>query len=255
MTSQPADGEPRRLGARGEPRALDHHDRAAFVHGMPSSRPRATMTPAHHVAVRVGEGDVRRDRPVVERVRAVARAVDELIADHEVAGLHVRLQRAARVGPEHPLDAQLLHRPHVGPVRDLVRRELVLQAVAGDERHAAAADLADHGRRAGRPVRRVDVHGLGRAPGTSRSRSRRTRRSPRVVIVSRSSFDVGARTFDVASSFFGATDSVVSDDVSEDVSRRVSLRVRRPSRRLGSFELAASAPSDFRVSVRRTPSP
>ena len=51
-------------------------------------------------AVRIGEADVRRDRAVVERVLAPGRAVDELIGDDEIAGLHVRLAASrTRVGP------------------------------------------------------------------------------------------------------------------------------------------------------------
>jgi hypothetical protein len=43
-----------------------------------------------------------------------------------------------------------------------VRRELVLEPVAWDEGDRPATDLADDRRRRGRPVRRLDLDGLGR---------------------------------------------------------------------------------------------
>ena len=99
-TSQPMLLEPRRLGAGREARALDDDHGAAvprrdpeLARGLDEQRPQLG-------AVRVGRGDVGRLRPVVERVRPAARAVDELVADDELAelelGLRARRTRTAR---------------------------------------------------------------------------------------------------------------------------------------------------------------
>ena len=83
--------------------------------------------------------------------------VDELVADHELAQLELRLQPAAGVRADDPPDAELAHRPDVRAVRDLRRRQLVLAAVPRQERDALAADVAEHDRRRRLPVRRVDL--------------------------------------------------------------------------------------------------
>ena len=124
---------------------------------IPSSRGRLDEQAAQLRAVGVGRGDVRRLRAVVERVRAAARAVDELVADDELAQLELGLERARGVRADDPADAELPHRPDVRPVRDRVRRQLVLAAVAREERDALAADLADRERRRRLPVRRLDL--------------------------------------------------------------------------------------------------
>ncbi len=51
----------------------------------------------------------------------------------EVPRLHLLPQTAHRAEPHRRPDAQLLERGHIGPVRDLVRRVLVVLAVAGEE--------------------------------------------------------------------------------------------------------------------------
>ena len=68
-----------------------------------------------------------------------------------------------------PADAQLLHRPDVGAVRHLRRRQRVPAAVARQERDPLAADLADRDRRRrlGRTASRP--RSPRRRPGTSRS--------------------------------------------------------------------------------------
>ena len=170
----PAGGrEPRRLRARARTAAPRSPRRCrARAAGCPARVPARRSPLAHRGAVRIGEGDVRRDRArrrTCSRGRACGRR----------AGRRSRSRRASRSaaasrtrsGPSTRRHAELLHRPHVRPVGDAVRRELVLQAVPRDERDAAAADVADHRRRAGLAVRRVDRPRSRVAPGTSRTRA------------------------------------------------------------------------------------
>ena len=125
---------------------------------MPSSRAVSTRMPPQVGAERIGGRDVRRLRALVERVLAPVRAVDELVADDELAELEVGLQRARRVRADDPPDAELLHRPDVRAVVDLRGRQLVRAAVPRQERDALAADVADRDGRRRRAVRRVDRH-------------------------------------------------------------------------------------------------
>ena len=112
--------------------------------------------------------------------RAAARPVDELVADDELTQLELGLERAGGVRADDPPHAQLAHRPDVRPVRDRVRRQLVLQAVPRQERDSAARDLAD-GEGRGRLPKGCRSRPPRRPPGTSRTRSRRTRR-PRYAV-------------------------------------------------------------------------
>ena len=152
MTSQPADRYQFDSAGR-EARALDDHDRPAVVHGDPglTGRPRQ----------RAGRGSTGRRRrcarppAVEERVGPPRRAVDQLVAQDEVARRDLRPQRARRARADDAAHAELAHRPHVGPVVHPVGRQLVVDAVAGQEGHAPVADRAEgHGRRR-RAVRRV----------------------------------------------------------------------------------------------------
>ena len=83
---------------------------------------------------------------VVEGRGAAGGAVDELVADDEVAALHVRLERAGRGRRQQPCHAEFVHRPKVRARWELVRRVLVLEAVARQERHATVCDGPDHDR-------------------------------------------------------------------------------------------------------------
>ena len=254
MTSQPADAnqaDSARVENRG-PSITTTVPRSCS--GIRSSRPFAIVTLAHRRAVRVGERDVRGDGAVVERVRPVARAVDQLVADHEVARLHGRLQRAARVRAEHAGHAELLHGPDVRPVGDPVRRELVLHAVAGDEGHRPAADVADRpaARRACRTACRRRRSRS--APGTSRSPSRRTRRS-RPCVTSPSSrprdLDVERRArseeLDAAGFSAGFDDSFLSlrSLLSPTIRRGRRLLARLLARRLTGLLAGLSDDFDF----------
>src|SRR4029450_4438888 len=71
-------------------------------------------------AVGVGEGDVGGLGAVVEGVVGAPGAVDQLVADHEVAGGGLGLERAGGAGADDPADPQLLQRPKVGPVGGFV---------------------------------------------------------------------------------------------------------------------------------------
>src|SRR6059058_1166896 len=84
--------EPLRLGARGEARALDRHDRAAVPDRDPELARGLDQQLPEVRAVRVGRRDVRRLRTVVEAVRAAGGAVDELVADDELAEPELCLQ-------------------------------------------------------------------------------------------------------------------------------------------------------------------
>src|SRR5207248_2557168 len=92
---------------------------------------------------------------------AGAGAIDELVADHEIAGPHVPLQAAGRARAEQPTDADRPHRPDVGAVVHRVRGVLVTTAVPGHKGHAPALDLADVEHVARRPVGRLDAVLLG----------------------------------------------------------------------------------------------
>ena len=66
-----------------------------------------------------------RPAAVVERVRATARPVDELVADDELPARQIGPQRARRARADDAPHPELPHRPHVRPVRHAVRRQLV----------------------------------------------------------------------------------------------------------------------------------
>ena len=108
---------PGRLGARGEARALHDHDGAAFVHRHTDPRARVDRGRGDDRAVRIGERHVVAEAGVVERVGPAPRAVDELVEHDEVAGMHVRPQRAGRARPDDRAHAERPQRPEVGAGR------------------------------------------------------------------------------------------------------------------------------------------
>ena len=112
---------------------------------------------AHRRAVRVREGDVCGLGPVVEGVLAAASAVHQLVADHEMTWLHVRPQRSHGAWADDAAHSDLLHGPRVGPVRDAVGRQLVLEPVPGDEGDAPPGHVADGDGSGGGAERRVDL--------------------------------------------------------------------------------------------------
>src|SRR3954447_5673185 len=72
--------------------------------------------------------------------------------------MQVGLQGAAGAGTDDPPHARLAHRPDVGAEVDLVRRELVLVAVARHEGNLLAVDLPHADRRRRRAVRGLEAH-------------------------------------------------------------------------------------------------
>ena len=98
---------------------------------------------------------------VVVGVGATPGAVDELIDDHELPGVDVGLERTDRARSDHAMHADRVHDPHVRPVWDPMRGELVVASVAGDERDRAAVDGTDRDRARRRPVRGGDLDDLG----------------------------------------------------------------------------------------------
>lgn len=99
--------------------------------------------------VGVGEGDVADEAILEEGEGAVAfSAVDDLIRDDEVHGADLLAQGADGGEADDGAHAQGAQGSDVGAGGDLVRRELVVLAVAGQEGHGDAAVLEDQdGRR------------------------------------------------------------------------------------------------------------
>ena len=65
------------------------------------------------------------------------------------------MDAAHRGHGDHLLDANVLQRPEIGPVIDIVRRDGVAGAVAGQKDHLRAADLAVDERAGRLPIGRV----------------------------------------------------------------------------------------------------
>ena len=95
-----AGGVVARLGAGGEPRAVDDHHRPASPYAL---RPRQRGAEAR--AVRVGEGEMYCS-PLDEGAVAAGGAVDQLVGHDEVAGRHLVAQTADGAGRQHLTDAQ-----------------------------------------------------------------------------------------------------------------------------------------------------
>src|SRR6202008_2037351 len=79
--------EPLALGARGKTWALNNDHRAAIVNRDAQLPPDGGALLAKLRAIRLGRGNVHHSWPVVKRLLAPVRAVDELIAHDEVARL------------------------------------------------------------------------------------------------------------------------------------------------------------------------
>ena len=150
--------EPRRLRAGREARALDDHHRAAVADvepllaarldeqrraatGSTGRRPRRASSPGRRRTCRA--------RPLVRSTNWSQTT--------NVPGGTSRAQRARGARADDAAHAELAQRPHVGAVRDAVRRQLVVAAVARQERDAHAAHVADARCESdGGAVRRVD---------------------------------------------------------------------------------------------------
>lgn len=91
---------------------------------------------------------------VVEGPGAASSRVVLLVANDEAPRLDVALQTAHGARPDDTGDPELLHRPHVGPKRHLVRRKLMFCSVARQEGNIGAPDCSNHQWRRRRPIRR-----------------------------------------------------------------------------------------------------
>ena len=132
-----------RFGAGAEGGALHVHVGAAVVHPSLLGLGRLEQQLAQLVANGVGEGDVGHDAPAEEgMLRRALGAVDELVHQHDVAGLELGLQRADGADADDPLHAELLHRPEVGPVVQFSWQDPVSAPVTGQEDHLAAGQFA-----------------------------------------------------------------------------------------------------------------
>lgn len=96
----------------------------------------------------IGEADVADEAAVEKCKRAHALcAVDGLVGQHKVHGLDVLLQAADGSEGDDAADADAAKGGHVGTAGHLVGRQLVVQAVARQERHGDVAMLEDLDRR------------------------------------------------------------------------------------------------------------
>src|SRR5580765_6061728 len=95
---------------------------------------------------------------VVEGVRTAARAVDELVADDELAEPQLRFQRPGGVRPDDAADAELLHPPDIRSIGDRVRRQLVIGPMTRQEGDALALELTEHKRPRRLAVRGLELH-------------------------------------------------------------------------------------------------
>ncbi len=149
---------PTRLGARREPRSGDHHDR-------PARRAcvlrRARPTPPRWLRDDRGSTDRRRTRgarrPRRSRCRAGPRCGRRAgrARRSRPGGCRARSDPAAH-GPITWRTPSVRSAQRFARAGNAARRVLVVAAVAGDERDAAAADVGDRDRSAGRAERRVD---------------------------------------------------------------------------------------------------
>ena len=127
--------------------------------GRPRFTARVERQRAQLWAVGIGEGDVDHFGSVVEGRGPAPGAVDQLVGDHQVAWAVFAHQAAGGAGADDAVDAKLLHRPDVGPVRHQVRRVLVVMTMAGDEGDFHPVHLA-YGRRCRRgPVGGIHLDG------------------------------------------------------------------------------------------------
>ena len=170
--------EPLRLGLGREPGALDDDDRAAFMDFDAVVADRVDRELAQDRVVDVRGRQVGDDRAVVERVDPAMRAVDELVAHHEVAGLDRELQRARGTRRDHGLDPERAHRPDIGPVVDPVWRDGVPPAMPRDERDPSTIHVREEYRVRWRAVGRVHLHLAHVVEQRVEARTLRTRRSP-----------------------------------------------------------------------------
>lgn len=83
--------------------------------------------------------------------------VDDLVDDHEVAGVEFGLERAARARTEDRPHAERGQRPDIGAERHPVGDIVVVAAVPGQEGNRTAGDLTDGDRCRGSAERRLEL--------------------------------------------------------------------------------------------------
>ena len=88
--------------------------------------------------VRVSSTDMGGDGAVEKGVFPAPSPVDKLIGYHKISRLNVGLEAAGRAGADDPAYTLLPHGPQIGPVINLVGRNAVGFAVAGQEGHPFA---------------------------------------------------------------------------------------------------------------------
>ena len=122
-------GEPFTFRAGREAGTLDHHHRGTVDHpGQIGGRgPQGR-------AVGIGEADVY-PAGIKVGVHPTTGPVDELIGHDDRAGPEFGGQTAHRTGSEHPAHAECPQCPHIGAVRNGVRRILVAETVARQKGH------------------------------------------------------------------------------------------------------------------------
>ena len=107
-------------------------------------------------ADRVRERHVTDDAVAEEGIRAMARAVDELVGEDDVRGVIVLLHRADRARGEDRMHAEFLEGEDVGAVVHFGGIEAVASPVSRQKGHADAVHVADHERIGGRAERGLD---------------------------------------------------------------------------------------------------
>src|SRR5206468_9918640 len=96
--------KPAAFGAGAKSRALDDDDRAPLVRVDPGGASGLNRERTELRAVRVGRADVHREGTVVEGVGSTRRAIDELVADDEIARSDAGLQASRGTGTQDPGD-------------------------------------------------------------------------------------------------------------------------------------------------------
>src|SRR5579859_483401 len=130
--------------------ALNHDDGPAFVDGDAQLAADRDAVRAQVGTVGLRGRDVHHPRTIVERLLARIRAIDELVAHHEVAGFDVWLQAARGGRRDDARDAQLGHGPQIGSVVDRVWRNAVVRPMARQKGDAHVAHPANGDAFAGR---------------------------------------------------------------------------------------------------------
>ena len=137
--------EPVDLGCRFQTRALRSRIDAAVDRRQPCCACCLHQIGAQHVAIRVGEIDVRDRlfRSIEKGVFATVGVIDDLTRNDDGSGLHVGADAADRGHRYHPRDILRMQRPDIGAVIHRVRRNGMAIAVACDEHHLATVQLAE----------------------------------------------------------------------------------------------------------------